>query len=1070
VPADAEQIDFAIITALDEERDAVLAKFERSRKLEKDGVDAHTYYEAEVSTARADGSAYRVIITSLSDMGPKMAAQKALAVVTRWHPRNVLLVGIACGIRGKTNLGDVLVSTQIADYELGKVWPDGSRDIRWKGHPAGSNLLDTAVNLEPSQWLDLLKHPRPGPGEPIRQRGVIASGGDVVANDDMIRLFQKQWPKLIGIEMEAGGVASGLHGTPDRPEFLMIKGVSDQGEGKETLEAWRPYAADAAAAFALALIRTGTGPAVRNKRKRRRWMFTAVAVVVALIAVAMSIWRVQTAAPTPQPSASPQPILLRPSVAILSFRNDSHDAGAEWLATAVPEILSRAMAEGGTLRVIPRAETVQVETDFHLHESATIAVETLRRVRKRIHADSLIVGSYSLIGNSEPALVHAEIRLLNIENGRIVATIPVSVTDTRLVGIVINAANPLREKLKASELSRTQISDLEASFPSEHSALRLYANGLSKLRQPDAESARVLLSQAATTEDHPLIRSALAAAFAALGRETEALREIRRALARPKQLLWEQRMEIEAQFYKMRFHDTDEKQKKDWAEAIEKEKSLWQSARDAIEHGVQLANSQISADEVNEAFVTIEALRRLPPALADDGRIDLVESRAWQEEEKWAKQQLLATSAAGKGGATSDHRLVGQARLLETTALFGLGDMNGASAAIEEARSSFEAVGDRSGIARTLEQEATAVGYGGNLEGESILLHKALDLHRQLHDEASVARVLLNMGYVLVRNGKTNEAQRSFSKALTTFRESGGTYAQATTLSEIGAFMFYRGDLAAAEKRYREALSLFEKVPSQNGRATALTNIGEVLSCRGNLEEARKLHEQSLAINIPLPDPKGVAYDKLRLGEIFALQGDRAAARAWYQQALKIHNVDKELAAETKIALAGLLVEDGDAIEAEKLARQAEATLRVGRATDRSFLALAAIARALLAQGRQKEAVETADHAWEEVADSEDRQLRFNIAIVRARARAASKNPRDADAAVTFLEPLRADAERSRFVVSELEIRLGMGEIEVAAGRAGGRERLAAVERDAKAKRIVSIVTRAGRNRHGGVR
>ena len=255
-------IDFVIITALDEERDAVLAKFDGYRKLDKDGVDTHTYFEATVVSEREDKASYRVIITSLAGMGPAMAIAKAQAVVTRWHPRNVLLVGIACGLPEETKHGDVLVARQVADYTLGKQRPDGTREIRWAVFPAGANLLDAAVNVS-SRWPDLIKHTRPSPGTPMVRCDVIASGGDVIANDDIIKEYQDDWPKLVGIEMEAGGIASGLHNTVDRPEFLMIKAVSDYGKDKHdaAVKPWRPYACDVAASFAAQVIRSGTGPA-----------------------------------------------------------------------------------------------------------------------------------------------------------------------------------------------------------------------------------------------------------------------------------------------------------------------------------------------------------------------------------------------------------------------------------------------------------------------------------------------------------------------------------------------------------------------------------------------------------------------------------------------------------------------------------------------------------------------------------------------------------------------------------------------------------------------------------------
>jgi nucleoside phosphorylase len=169
------------------------------------------------------------------------------------------------GFPGEAAHGDVLVPKQVADYSLAKIWPDGRKEIRWKVHRASANLLDSAVHLAVSDYADLVAVPRPGPGEPVRRSGVIASGGDVVSNDEIIAQYRADWPKLIGIEMEGGGTSAGLHETADRPEFLMVKAVSDHGKDKKdpAVVPWRAYACDVAAAFAIGLLRSGPRPIER---------------------------------------------------------------------------------------------------------------------------------------------------------------------------------------------------------------------------------------------------------------------------------------------------------------------------------------------------------------------------------------------------------------------------------------------------------------------------------------------------------------------------------------------------------------------------------------------------------------------------------------------------------------------------------------------------------------------------------------------------------------------------------------------------------------------------------------
>jgi nucleoside phosphorylase len=260
-----EPVDFVIFVPLEEERDAVLSKLPGHRKLDSDGTDVHVYFEAEIATRRQDKAVYRVIVVSPSGMGPIHAAVTASALATRWRPEHVIVVGIAGGLKDEIALGDVMVARSVADYTVGKVQEDGSREERWESYPADAALLN-AANAFGHGWHDLVTTARPeGTDVAVRHAGVIASGGDVIASKDLIAAYRKDMPKLIGVEMEGGGVATALHSAKLRPRFLMIRGTSDlaDGDGNATMKKkWRAYARDVAAAYAVGLLRDGPVPAV----------------------------------------------------------------------------------------------------------------------------------------------------------------------------------------------------------------------------------------------------------------------------------------------------------------------------------------------------------------------------------------------------------------------------------------------------------------------------------------------------------------------------------------------------------------------------------------------------------------------------------------------------------------------------------------------------------------------------------------------------------------------------------------------------------------------------------------
>ncbi len=99
----AEQVDFVIITALEEERDAMLSKLPGYKRLKPSDADIRTYYKATVEVGSADDAPliYNVVLTTLLSMGRVQATTITSDAIRRWRPRYVLLVGIAGGIAEK---------------------------------------------------------------------------------------------------------------------------------------------------------------------------------------------------------------------------------------------------------------------------------------------------------------------------------------------------------------------------------------------------------------------------------------------------------------------------------------------------------------------------------------------------------------------------------------------------------------------------------------------------------------------------------------------------------------------------------------------------------------------------------------------------------------------------------------------------------------------------------------------------------------------------------------------------------------------------------------------------------
>lgn len=266
-------VDFVIITALDEERDAVAAKLPDCRRLAPSEDDIRVYYRSDLPITFADGatSTYSVILTSLTNMTNPYATATAGDAIRRWQPRCVLLVGIAGGVAANdVSLGDVLVSDQIVDYRDQKATAGGRR-FRFRGSPVSGRLLAAARNVDARAWRRLIKkrRPTPGTGKSTTHIGPVATSDTLVADEQLLGDLLHHYPKLIGMEMEAGGTTIATHEAASRPEFFMVRGVSDLADDKrasDEVKTWRPYACHVAAAFAVALLESGPIPPSSGER------------------------------------------------------------------------------------------------------------------------------------------------------------------------------------------------------------------------------------------------------------------------------------------------------------------------------------------------------------------------------------------------------------------------------------------------------------------------------------------------------------------------------------------------------------------------------------------------------------------------------------------------------------------------------------------------------------------------------------------------------------------------------------------------------------------------------------
>jgi nucleoside phosphorylase len=254
-------IDFGIIAALAVEREALVRRLEDVEKMQPDG-EPLTFYVGKVSVP-GEGKPFTIVVTQLLDMGNADAGITTTRVIQRWRPRNVLMVGIAGGVKGKASLGDVAVAQYAYYYEPAKLTAEG---IEHRGRQFNSDLLlyGRAQHYEAAEWKGEIHAARPDAqgGEaklPEVRFGPIACGDKVVANLEELAEIQAQCPKMIAVAMEGAGVAKAVLSEGSQVRYLEIRGISDYA-GPDKNDGWHEYAANAAAAFTIGFLRSRPFP------------------------------------------------------------------------------------------------------------------------------------------------------------------------------------------------------------------------------------------------------------------------------------------------------------------------------------------------------------------------------------------------------------------------------------------------------------------------------------------------------------------------------------------------------------------------------------------------------------------------------------------------------------------------------------------------------------------------------------------------------------------------------------------------------------------------------------------
>jgi tRNA A-37 threonylcarbamoyl transferase component Bud32 len=728
-------------------------------------------------------------------------------------------------------------------------------------------------------------------------------------------------------------------------------------------------------AEAMTALESDQPPPLRRLRRRHWWLLTGLG-ALALVAVGIAFRPFLGARATRVASGAAAPAPRRTAVAVLGLTNLSEDAATAWVPKAVAEMLRSELAAGDSLRVVP-AETVgNMIRDLDLDAAATLGGESLDRVRRYVHADTIIAGASFVQGDKGQRTIRLDLRAQDVSSGETLPPVVSEGAEKDLVGLVVDAGSKLRQQLGAHALSQSQRREASSALPAP-AAAQLYAEGVDRLREGDALKARDLLEQAiAAQADYPLAHAALASAWSALGYDGKAVAEARRAFELSKDLPLSERLWIEGSYREAAG---------DSRRAAEVLATLWSLHPDHLDYGLRLAAAQARSGRQDGALAVIASLRQLPPPDRDDPRIDVAEAEAATSAAEFRRAAQAAGRAVEKSRTRGQRWLVARALLVQAWAQRNLGETDAGAAAAAEARRLFDESGQPDGAARALTLLSTFHRDRGDIEGSRHLDQEALGVFRRIGNERQAALALNNLGKGLALSGDLATARERLAEALEICRrieDEEGVARQTNNLAEV---TLAAGDARTAATLYREAEATCRASGDRRICADVARGVADAELAQGHLGAAEESYRASLTLARELGHRRYEAYALHGLADVLAARGAHDAASEHYQLAreLRLQGGERANAAASALGLARLALANGQRAAAEAAVSDAERELGPEQ-RDQRALAQALRLRALLLDQQIDAARRLESGLGALVADSQSPRTILAVDIARS--------------------------------------------------------------------------------------
>jgi predicted ATPase len=234
--------------------------------------------------------------------------------------------------------------------------------------------------------------------------------------------------------------------------------------------------------------------------------------------------------------------------------------------------------------------------------------------------------------------------------------------------------------------------------------------------------------------------------------------------------------------------------------------------------------------------------------------------------------------------SVGDARGTARAQRVLAFALYQMGQLDAAHAAIEQALTTARACGDAWTVANCLDQQGTIARVRGDVHTGRELYAQALAAFKALGNESGTAMVLGNLAELEFADGHPEQALHAASEALEIYLRGKNATSIAAGHTNSAAYRIALGDLSGARESAREGLRLARQARNEQLIAIVLQHLALLAGLGGDTRRGAELlgyvDAQYAALGMQREPTEHWGYDKLMAALRETLSADEIATLA----------------------------------------------------------------------------------------------------------------------------------------------------------------------------------------------